>query len=409
VNDNPLDEMNADQSSTVEETDDKTQGEETSTEPGGGFGNDRTALVTLHDEINELRAKMIKLETSHSDLLTRLLELDTKPLPVKTTESSDSAVANNDALTETTTHEPGSIEPCANAAITIVTDYEVSKMTRTGTDPQEGIRELFKRQNMKQTKAPTMVPQTKENKVQWIQLMRRPNITNETTTMMKINYNLYDEDSVTVEPIRLVPIDRHLDQPQKYEQTSVRTKPHTDRAFNQDISHHLTDTQGYDNLPPDISMPKRDEHVTHPSFAGEKNNKPEVDTIKRVVKERGMTEDHAEDGGDDDRQPVRPLREIMVIYDTEWDDNHNADSRPRTMSGQEELNHAAPRQGRGNRHQENRLPYTYEKPDIEDILDHDQHKDHYMVRNDAINEVAKYETHQQDVTEIYSKMADNTA
>ena len=61
-----------------------------------------------------------------------------------------------------------------------------------------------------------------------------------------------------------------------------------------------------------------------------------------------------------------------------------------------------------NRHQKDRLPYTYEKPDIEDILDHDQHKDHYMVRNDAINEVAKYETHQQDVTEIYSKMADNS-
>jgi hypothetical protein len=78
-----------------------------------------------------------------------------------------------------------------------MTDYEASKMARTGTDLQEVIRELFKRQNMKQTKAPTMVPKTKEDQVQWIQLMRRSNITNKTTTMMKINPHLYNEDSVT--------------------------------------------------------------------------------------------------------------------------------------------------------------------------------------------------------------------
>jgi hypothetical protein len=79
VNDNPMDEMNADQSSTTEETDTKTQGEETSTKLGGGFVDDRTALVTIQDEIVKLRAKMIMLETSQSNLLTRFLELDTKP------------------------------------------------------------------------------------------------------------------------------------------------------------------------------------------------------------------------------------------------------------------------------------------------------------------------------------------
>jgi hypothetical protein len=31
-----------------------------------------------------------------------------------------------------------------------------------------------------------------------------------------------------------------------------------------------------------------------------------------------------------------------------------------------------------------------------------------MIRDDAVNKVAKYETHQQDVTKICSKMTDNT-
>jgi hypothetical protein len=117
VNNDPLDEINAGQSSTVEETDTTTPGKETSTRLGGGFGNDKTALATIQDELIKLRAKMIKLETSQSNLLTGFLELDTKPLPVKTTGSSDPTVANNSALTETATHKPGSIEPCANAAI----------------------------------------------------------------------------------------------------------------------------------------------------------------------------------------------------------------------------------------------------------------------------------------------------
>jgi hypothetical protein len=137
MNNDPLDDRNAGQSSTVEETDTTTPGKETSTKLGGGFGNNKTALATIQDELIKLRAKMIELETSQSNLLTRFLKLDTKPLSVETTRSSDSAVANNGALTETATHEPGSIEPCANAAITIMTDYEPSKMARTGTDLQE--------------------------------------------------------------------------------------------------------------------------------------------------------------------------------------------------------------------------------------------------------------------------------
>jgi hypothetical protein len=190
----------------------------------------------------------------------------------------------------------------------------------------------------------------------------------------------------------------------------VEIKPHTNRAFNQDIFHYLTTTQGSDNLPPDISISKLDEHDTHPRIAvGKyKYNKPEVDTIKRVVEECYMTVDHAENEEYDDQPPVRPLREIMEVYNTEWGDPHNADPGPGTMTVQEDLDHAAPGQEPGNRHQEDRLPYMYEKPDLGDILDRDQRKDHYMVRDDAVHEVTKYETHQQGVTKICSKLADNT-
>jgi hypothetical protein len=85
---------------------------------------------------------MTMLETDQSDLLTRFLELDTKPLPVKTTEPSEPALTNDGALTET--HEPGSIEPCADVAVATMTDYEASKMARTGTDHPEVLRENFK-------------------------------------------------------------------------------------------------------------------------------------------------------------------------------------------------------------------------------------------------------------------------
>jgi hypothetical protein len=143
VNDNPLGEINAEKKSTVE----KTEGKGTNTKLGGGLGKDRTALVTIQDEIVKLRAKMTMLETSRSNLLTRFLEMNTKPLPVRTTEPSDTVVTNDSTLTEMTT-----IEPRAK------TDHEASNMAKTGTDQPEIIREIFETQNMKQTKAPIMMP-----------------------------------------------------------------------------------------------------------------------------------------------------------------------------------------------------------------------------------------------------------
>jgi hypothetical protein len=298
VNDNPLDEINAGQNSTAEETDTTTPGEETSTNLGGGLGNDKTALATIQDELVKLRAKMIMLKTSQSNLLTRFLELDTKPLLVKTTEPSDPAIANGGALTETATHEPGSIEHYTNAAIATMTNHRASKVGETGTDHQEAIREILKRQNMKQTKAPTMVPKTKDDQVQSIQLIRRSNETqlsmddryNKTTTMIKIKTHLYNEDSVTFKPIRLVPINKPLDQSQKYKRASVEIQTHTARAFIRDISHYLTINHGPDSLPPGISISQLDEYDTHPRIVVGKNYKPEVNTIKRVVEEDCMTE-----------------------------------------------------------------------------------------------------------------------
>jgi hypothetical protein len=311
------------------------------------------------------------------------LELDTKPLPVKTTKPSDPAVANDAALTETTTHEPGSIEPCDNTAIAAMTDYEASKMAMTGPDQPEVIREIFKRQNMKQTKAPTMAPKTKEDQVQWIQLMWRSNENklsvgdryNETTTVIKIKTHLYNEDSVTFIPIRLVPINKPLDQSQKYERASVETKPHTNRAFIQDAFHYLTIIHGSDNLPPDFSMSQLDENNTHPRIAVGKNYKPEVNDIKRMVEECCMIEDLAENKGYEGQPPVGTLREIMEVNDTEKEDPHNTDPGPGTVDDQEDLDHAAPGQEPENRHQEDESPYTYEhndKPDLGDILDQDQ-------------------------------------
>jgi hypothetical protein len=177
MKDNPLDEISAGNNSTVEETAITTPGEATSTSPGDGFENDKIVLATIQDEIIKLGAKMMMLETNKSNFLTRFLELDAKPLSVKTTEPSEPAAANDGAWTETTTHEPGSIEPCANAAIATMTNNEASKVARTGTNQQEVIREIIKRQNMKQTKATTMMPKNKEDQVQWIQLMRSSNET----------------------------------------------------------------------------------------------------------------------------------------------------------------------------------------------------------------------------------------
>jgi hypothetical protein len=262
VNDNPLDEISAGNNSTVEETATTTPGEETSTNLGGGSGIDKTVLATIQDELIKLGAKMIMLETNQSSLLTRFLELDAKQLPVKTTEPSEPAVANDGALTETTTLEPGSIEPCTNAAIATMTNHEASKMARSGTDQQEVIREIIERQNMKQTKAPTMMPKNREDPVQWIQLMRRSNETklsvddrfNEPTTMIMITTYLYNEDGVTFKSLRLVPINKTLDQSHKYERASVGIKPHINRAFIKDTFHYLTITHGSDTLLPDTSI-----------------------------------------------------------------------------------------------------------------------------------------------------------
>jgi hypothetical protein len=295
---------------------------------------------------------------------------------------------------------PGSIEPCTNAAVATLTNHEASKMARTGTDQQEVVREIFKRQNMKQTKAPTMMPKTKEDQVKWIQLMRRPDETkfsvddryNEYTTMIEIKNHLYDVDSVTVKPLR---------QSQKYERASVEIKPHINRAFFQDTFHYLTITH---SLPPDISIsqlqsatkedntddiqentanadhdqesnPTVDENDTHPRIAVGENFKTEVNIIKRMVEECYIMEDLAENAEHDDQPPVRPLKEIVKVNNTKKEDPHNADPGPGMVDDQEGLDHAAPGQEPENCHQEDRVPYVYEpneKTDLGDILDQDQ-------------------------------------
>jgi hypothetical protein len=249
MDDDPLDEINAGHNRTVEEATITTPEEEPSTNSGGEYGKDKTALATIRDEIIELRARMMMLETNQSNLLTRLLEMDTKPLSVKTTESSEPAAANTGARTEKTTHKPGSIEPCANAAIANMTNYEASKVARTGTNQPGVIREIITRQNMKQTKAPTMMPKDQADQVQWIQPMtRRLNEIElsvydrfyEPTTMIKIGTCLYNENSVTFRSLSLVPVNKPLDQSHKYEQATVGTKLHISRAFIRDNFHYLT-------------------------------------------------------------------------------------------------------------------------------------------------------------------------
>ena len=134
-----------------------------------------------------------------------------------------------------------------------------------------------------------------------------------------------------------------------------------------------------------------------------------------------MTEDPAENEECTDQPTVGPLGEIMELNNTEWDD-----PGPGTIADKDDLDYAVSGQEPGYRHKEDRLPYMYEKPDRGDILDQDQQnaqkrvntaestllqvrerEDHYMVRTDAVHEVAKYETYQQNVTKICSKMADN--
>jgi hypothetical protein len=75
---------------------------------------------------------------------------------------------------------------------------------------------------------------------------------NEPATMINIMTYLNKEDSVTVEPLRLVSVHKPLDQSRKYERISVGIKPHINRASIQDTFHHLTINNEYDHLPPDI-------------------------------------------------------------------------------------------------------------------------------------------------------------
>ena len=72
VDDNPLNEINAGHNRTVEEATITTPEEEPSTNSGGEYGKDKTALAAIRDEIIELRARMMMLETNQSNLLTRL-------------------------------------------------------------------------------------------------------------------------------------------------------------------------------------------------------------------------------------------------------------------------------------------------------------------------------------------------
>jgi hypothetical protein len=272
------------------------------------------------------------LETNQSNLLTRLLELDAKPLPVKTTVPSESAAADDGALTEKTTQEPGSIEPCANAAIADRTNYEASKVARTRTNQLEVIREITTIQNMKQPKASTMMPKNQTDLVQGIQSMTRGSDEiklsvydrfYEAAAMIKIRTCLNNEDSVTFKSLSLNPINKPLDQSHKYEQTTVGIKPHISRAFVKNNFHHLTIikiTHGCDNLPLNISIsqlesatndedaddkkgngaiddhgqksdPAIDENYTHPRMAVGENYEPKVNIVKEVAEECCMVED----------------------------------------------------------------------------------------------------------------------
>jgi hypothetical protein len=309
MDDDPLDEVNVGDNRTVEgesnhslpdeEATTITPEEEPSTNPEGGSGNDRTVLATIRDETIELRARMMMLETNQSTLLTRLMELDTKPLLVGTTEPSEPAAANDGALNEKTIHEP-----CANAAVANMTNYEASKVARTGTDQPEVIREIIMRQNMKQPKAPIKMPKNQADKVQWIQPM--------TSESNEIKLSVHDKfyESTT------------LDQSHKYEQATMGIKPHISKAFIKDNFRYLTvvkSTHDSDNLPPNISTsqlesatkeedadsrqgnkviddhdqkfdPPIDGDTTHPSIAVGGNHEPEVNIVKKAVEECCMVE-----------------------------------------------------------------------------------------------------------------------
>ena len=180
------------------------------------------------------------------------------------------------------------------------------------------------------------MPKNREDRVQWTQLRRESQETrwsmddkHNEPTMTNIMSYLHKEDSVTIEPLRLVSINKLLDQSQKYEWVSAGIKPHTNRAFIQDTFHHPTITHDYDHLPPDISISQfqpvteeEDMDDTHEDTdnddcdrkvnptADENDTTIKVDTINRVVEEYYVMEDLEENEGHDDQLPVRPLRKI---------------------------------------------------------------------------------------------------
>ena len=65
---------------------------------GGGSEDGKTVIEAMQDEITELRAEMMEMETNQSTLLARLTELDTKLPSVGTAESSEHAEATETAL-----------------------------------------------------------------------------------------------------------------------------------------------------------------------------------------------------------------------------------------------------------------------------------------------------------------------
>ena len=159
----------------------------------GASEDDKTVIETMQNEITELRAKMMEMETNQSTLLARLTELDTKTPSVGTAETSELAVATEAALValeETTDNDdaptgrafaaipdpieqisdgtkapnipetrartvdmPNSVETCANAANASMTNYKAGKVARTRTDQPEVVREVIKNEDVTKTTA----------------------------------------------------------------------------------------------------------------------------------------------------------------------------------------------------------------------------------------------------------------
>ena len=182
---------------------------------------------------------------------------------------------------------------------------------------------------------------------------------------------------------------------------------------------HKAITQDSVNPPPDLLISMLNEYDVHLLIAVEK-------IYKNKVEEQCMTEDPAANKECDDHPTVRPLRKIMEVNKTEWDDPHNVNPGPGTITDQNDSDNALSGQEPEYCHQEDRLPCMYEKPDRKDNLDQDQpnaqkrihtatstllqargREDHYMVRDEAVHEVAEHETHKRNVTKIRSKMANN--